>query len=74
MQCKSCGSQNQTEFNAEINVHFSGLKNLDKPAVLVFPKFLLCLDCGFAEFTLREDELLLLDETQVSEMQGLQKR
>ena len=74
MQCKACGSHNQTEFNAEINVHFSGLKNLDKPAVFVFPKLLLCLDCGFTEFTLRESELHLLDETQVSEMQGLQKR
>jgi hypothetical protein len=74
MQCKACGSHNQTEFNAEINVHFPGLKNVDRPAVLVFPKLLLCLDCGFTEFTLSESELHLLDETQVSEMQGLQKR
>jgi hypothetical protein len=59
MQCKACRSRNQKEFNAEINVHFPGLKNLDKPAVLVFTKLLLCLDCGFAEFTLRENELLL---------------
>jgi hypothetical protein len=61
MQCKSCGSNNQTEFNAEINIHFLGLKNLDKPAVLVFQKLLLCLDCGFTEFTLKGSELLLLD-------------
>jgi hypothetical protein len=74
MQCKVCGSRNQTEFNAEINVHFPGLKNVDKPAVLVFPKLLLCLDCGFTEFTLSETELHLLDETRLSEMQGLQKR
>jgi hypothetical protein len=74
MQCKVCGSHNQTEFNAEINVHFPGLKNVDKPAVLVFPKLLLCLDCGFTEFTLSETELHLLDETRLSEMQGLQKR
>jgi predicted nucleic-acid-binding Zn-ribbon protein len=74
MQCKSCGSHNQTEFNAEINVHFPGLKNVDKTAVLVFPKLLLCLDCGFTEFTLSESELHILDETPVSEMQALQKR
>jgi hypothetical protein len=74
MQCKVCGSHNQTEFNAEINVHFPGLKNVDKPAVLVFPKLLLCPDCGFTEFTLSETELHLLDETRLSEMQGLQKR
>jgi hypothetical protein len=60
MPCKTCGSHNQTEFNAEINVHFPGLKNLDRPAVLVFPRLLLCLDCGFTEFTLIESELLLL--------------
>jgi len=70
MQCKVCGSRNPTEFNAEVNVHFPGLKNLDKPAVLVFPKLLLCLDCGFTEFTLKEDELLLLGGTRVSEMHG----
>src|SRR6267154_1030998 len=74
----SCPARGRTlgcrsEFNAEINVHFPGLKNLDNPAVFVFPKLLLCLDCGFTEFTLRESELHLLDETQVSEMQGLQK-
>jgi hypothetical protein len=74
MQCKVCGSHNQTEFNAEINVHFPGLKNVDKPAVLVFPKLLLCPDCGFTEFTLNETELHLLDKTRLSEMQGLQKR
>jgi predicted nucleic-acid-binding Zn-ribbon protein len=67
MQCKACGSHNQTEFNAEINVHFPGLKNLDKPAILVFSKLLLCLDCGFTEFTLSESELLLLGETRLSE-------
>jgi hypothetical protein len=67
MQCKACGSHKQAEFNSEINVHFPRLKNLDKPAVFVFPKLLLCLDCGFTEFTLRESELLLLDETRLPE-------
>ena len=51
MSCGSCASQNQTEFNAEINIHFRGLKNLDKPNVLIFPKILVCLDCGFSAFT-----------------------
>jgi hypothetical protein len=66
VRCKACGKHNQTDFNAEINVHFPGLKNLDKPGVLVFPKLLLCLDCGFTEFTLSESELLLLDEIRIS--------
>jgi len=62
MACRSCGSANQTEFGAEINIHFSGWKNLDKPAVLVFPKLVVCLDCGLTQFTLPETELSLLRE------------
>ena len=58
----SCGSGNQAEFSAEINIHFSGLKNLDKPSVLVFPKLLVCLDCGLSQFTLPETELCLLEK------------
>jgi hypothetical protein len=55
--CRSCASENQTELGAEINIHFSRPKNLDIPAVLVFPTLLVCLDCGFTEFTLEETEL-----------------
>jgi hypothetical protein len=60
MTCRSCGSENQTKFSAEINIHFLGLKNMDKSAVLVFPKLLVCLDCGFTEFITAETELPLL--------------
>jgi hypothetical protein len=60
MACRSCRSQNQTEFGAEINIHFSGRKGLDKPAVLVFPKLVVCLDCGFTQFTFPETELRYL--------------
>ena len=62
MACRSCGSANQTEFTAEIDIHFSGLRNLNKPTVLVFPKLVVCLDCGFTQFTLPETELRLLRE------------
>ena len=62
MACRSCGSGNRTEFGAEICIHFPGLKNLEKPAVMVFPKLLVCLECGFTQFTLPETELLLLRE------------
>ena len=58
MACGSCGSENQVDFGAEINVHFPGRKNLDKPSVLVFPTLSVCLDCGLSHFNLQEAELL----------------
>jgi hypothetical protein len=60
MSCMLCGSGNQTEFPAEMIIHFSGLKNLDKPGVWAFPKLLVCLDCGSSQFTVSESELALL--------------
>jgi hypothetical protein len=40
MACRSCGSENETGLGSEINIHFPGLKGLDEPAVLAFPKLL----------------------------------
>jgi len=58
--CTACASGNQSEFPAEIMIHFSGIENIDKPGVWVFPKFLVCLNCGFAQFTVQRAELALL--------------
>jgi hypothetical protein len=55
-----CASRNDAEFGAEVLIHYTGLKNLDKPGVWVFPKLLVCLDCGFSRFTVPESELALL--------------
>ena len=60
MTCKLCGSDNQNEFGAELNIHLSARKGLGNPAVLAFPKLVVCLDCGSAEFSLTEAELRLL--------------
>jgi hypothetical protein len=60
MACKSCQSSRQTEFPAEINVHFPGKENLDKASVCLLPKLWVCLDCGFTEFSVPESELLSL--------------
>ena len=60
MRCMVCASGKQAEFNAEINIHFPGLKNMDKSTVWVFPKLLVCLDCGFSRCTVPETELALL--------------
>ena len=57
MTCLSCQSVKQAELMAEMLVHFPGLKHLDKPGVLLFPKLIVCLDCGFARFTVPENEL-----------------
>jgi hypothetical protein len=63
MSCKSCKSENQSNFNGEIAIHFPGLKGLDKPIVWVFPKLVVCLDCGFTEFAIPETELRLIAES-----------
>jgi hypothetical protein len=63
-----CVSGNQAEFRAEMNIHFPGLKNVDRLGVLVFPKILVCLDCGFTQFKLPETDLRLLTESAIVEM------
>jgi hypothetical protein len=60
--CKSCKSERQSKFNAEMNLHFPGYNNLDKPTVWVFPEVVVCLECGFAEFRVPEAELRALAE------------
>lgn len=67
MSCKSCHFENQSEFNGEVAIHFPGLKGLDKPIVWVFPKLLVCLGCGFTEFTVPETELRQLAEGESDE-------
>jgi hypothetical protein len=60
MACRSCGAENQAKFASEVSVHVLGLENVNKPTVLVFPRLLVCMDCGFTELTLAENELRLL--------------
>jgi hypothetical protein len=60
MACKSCGSDNLRKFTAEVAIHFPGLQGLDKPIVWAFPKLLVCLNCGNAEFSVPETELRTL--------------
>jgi hypothetical protein len=60
MTCRSCGSNKQAEYGAEINIHIP--RDRDKVAVLVFPRLVVCLDCSVAEFAIPEAELRLLRE------------
>jgi hypothetical protein len=55
MSCRSCGSNNQAHYDAEINIHLR--RDRDMAALLVFPKLVICLDCGAVEFTIAEAEL-----------------
>jgi len=60
MACSRCASGDQSDFNAEICFHFLGFVGLSKPSVFVFPRVVVCLQCGFAEFTVPESQLQLL--------------
>lgn len=60
MACGSCGSENETEFTAEIMIHFSGRRHPENPGVFVLSKMSVCLDCGSTRFTISETELRLL--------------
>jgi len=63
MSCKSCKSENHRNFNGELAIHFPGLEGLNKPIVWVYPKLLVCLNCGFAEFAIPETDLRRLVES-----------
>lgn len=58
--CRHCSSRSRSEFNAEVAIHFTGLKGLDKPIVWVFPKLFVCLTCGAATFDVPRNELSVL--------------
>jgi len=44
-----------------MNLHFPGYEGLTKPTVWLFPKVVVCLDCGFAEFTVSLTDLPQLE-------------
>ena len=60
MSCGSCKSNKRSSFGGEVAIHFSGLEGLNNPIVWVFPKLLVCLDCGLTEFRVPESELRVL--------------
>jgi hypothetical protein len=62
MACISCGSEKQKEFGAEMNIHFPGREGLDKPSVWIFPKVVVCFDCGVTLFALPEAELRQIEK------------
>lgn len=57
MTCKTCGSDQQAKFDAEIAIHFPGLKSLNKPHFWVFTELFVCLNFRMSEFAISEDQL-----------------
>ncbi len=62
MSCPSCASGNQSEFPFEMLVHFACLENLSKTGIFLFPKILVCMDCGFLQYRVPASQLSLLAE------------
>ena len=54
MSCRRCTSANLSRFPTEIAVHLPGLST---PHVFLFPNVVVCMDCGFTEFSIPETEL-----------------
>jgi hypothetical protein len=63
MTCKLCASSNQQQFQTEIAIH---AHTQSKPLIFVFPKILVCMNCGGLEpaerFVVPEVQLRLLGE------------
>jgi hypothetical protein len=45
-----------------MNLHFPGFEGLTKPTVWLFPEVRICLECGFAEFTVSQTDLPQLQD------------
>jgi hypothetical protein len=62
MICPNCPSDALEEFSTEMMLHYVGVQKLNNSGILISPKILVCLDCGFSYFTTPENELELLRE------------
>jgi hypothetical protein len=58
MRCVACQSDRQNDFPSEIALRFSGREDLEKQHVFLYPKVVVCLDCGWSGFAVTEAELL----------------
>jgi hypothetical protein len=62
MICPNCSSNALEEFSTEMMLHCVGVQKFNNSGILISPKILVCLECGFSYFTTPENELVLLRE------------
>ena len=55
--CKSCTSSNLIELITETCLLFPGLTGLKTEPMFVFPKIIVCTDCGFVQSRLSDRQL-----------------
>jgi hypothetical protein len=51
----------------KVNIYFRWLKALNKPAIFIFPKLVVCPGCGLTQFKLEGQQVELLRDNVVSE-------
>lgn len=57
MTCRRCVFNIVKDFDGELAIHFPGVEGLDKQHVLVNSKLKACLNCGYVEFVLPDEQL-----------------
>ena len=57
MACRQCAYESQEDVSSEIAVHLPGLNT---PHVFLYSALLVCLNCGFTEFSVAETDLQLV--------------
>jgi hypothetical protein len=60
MSCLACASNNHVELSAAIVLNLATFQNADRACAELFPKLLVCLDCGFTRFNVSQHELASL--------------
>ena len=69
MSCKTCASENQRDFPAELTVCFDSLQTTlnNTDPVEISQRIRFCLECGFSEGMIPQAALLLLKQPQAAE-------
>ena len=57
LSCGSCSSVNVIELASETCLHFPGQKGLNVEPIFIFPKTVVCLNCGSMQSSLEEREI-----------------